>query len=209
MRHRGAVPASTKSQPYHHGALRAALLEAAEAMLERDGIQALTLRAAARVAGVSHAAPAHHFGDLTGLLSELAATGYARFRAALLAEMAAADPTPAHQLHAMGLGYVRFARGHPGLFLLMFRGERLDPERPALREAMEAAYGALAEAAAAAGHPPPAGSEVLPASGRLADVTAAWAIAHGLAMLLIDGRLRGLAEDTDALVSAALSRLAL
>ncbi len=203
------MSASTKPHPYHHGALRAALLDAAEAMLERDGIQALTLRAAARAAGVSHAAPAHHFGDLVGLLSELAATGYVRFRTALLAGMAAAGPAPADQLHATGLGYVRFARSHPGLFLLMFRGERLDPGRPALREAMEAAYGALAEAAAAAGQAPEAAAEAFPVSRRLADVAAAWAIAHGLAMLLIDGRLRGLAEDTSALVSAALSRLAL
>lgn len=203
------MPPRTSSQPYHHGDLRAALLDAAEVLLERDGIQALTLRAAARAAGVSHAAPAHHFGDLAGLLSDLAATGYTRFRAALVTEMAAASPAPMDRLHAMGFGYVRFARAHPGLFLLMFRSERLDPARPALREAMEAAYGALAEAAAAAGSPTRAGSEVLPMSGRLADVTAAWAIAHGLAMLVIDGRLRGLTEDTDTLVSAALSRLAL
>jgi AcrR family transcriptional regulator len=197
-----------RPQPYHHGDLRAALLGAAEAILERDGIQALTLRAAARAAGVSHAAPAHHFGDLTGLLSELAATGYARFRDALLAGMDAAGPAPAARLHAMGQGYVRFARDHPNLFLLMFRGERLDAGRPALRDAMNAAYGALAEAAAAA-RPATAASGDAPAPDRLADATAAWAIAHGLAMLLIDGRLRGVADDTDALVSAALSRLAL
>ena len=58
---------------YHHGALRDALLEAAERVLEHDGLAGLTLRAVAREAGVSHAAPTHHFGDLTGLVSELAA----------------------------------------------------------------------------------------------------------------------------------------
>ena len=203
------MPNQIKPQPYHHGALRAALLDAAETILERDGIQALTLRAAARAAGVSHAAPTHHFGDLAGLLSELAAVGYERFRTALLAEMAAASAAPTGRLRAMGLGYVRFARDHPGLFLLMFRGERLDKARPVLRKAMEAAYGALAEAAGAVGHPQPAGSETPPMPEHLADIAAAWAIAHGLAMLLIDGKLRGLAEDTDALVGAALSRLAL
>ncbi len=201
-------------QPYHHGSLRAALLDAAEAILERDGFQALTLRAAARAAGVSHAAPAHHFGDLTGLLSDLAATGYVRFHAAVLAEMAAAGPAPADRLHAMGLGYVWFARAHPNLFLLMFRGERLDPQRPALREAMEAAYGALAEAASAsadAAAAPRDATATAASSGRLADITAAWAIAHGLALLVIDGRLRPLTDDAgvDALVSAALSRLSL
>src|SRR5215468_4979344 len=71
--------------PYHHGALREALLMAAEGILERDGMPGLTLRAAAREAGVSHAAPTHHFSDLTGLLSELAAVGFRRFGEMLLA----------------------------------------------------------------------------------------------------------------------------
>src|SRR3982751_4304190 len=71
--------------PYHHGALRDALLEAAERVLERDGLPGLTLRAVAREAGVSHAAPTHHFGDLTGLLSELAAIGFRQFNAAMVA----------------------------------------------------------------------------------------------------------------------------
>ena len=65
--------------PYHHGDLHDALLAAAERVLERDGLPGLTLRAVAREAGVSHAAPTHHFGDLTGLLSELAAIGFRRF----------------------------------------------------------------------------------------------------------------------------------
>src|SRR5437588_11843429 len=69
--------------PYHHGALRNALLEAAERVLERDGLAGLTLRAVAREAGVSHAAPTHHFGDLTGLVSELAAIGFRQFNAAM------------------------------------------------------------------------------------------------------------------------------
>src|SRR5262252_8981675 len=67
---------SSQETPYHHGALRDALLQAAERVLERDGLAGLTLRAVAREAGVSHAAPTHHFGDLTGLVSELAAIGF-------------------------------------------------------------------------------------------------------------------------------------
>ncbi len=198
-------------QPYHHGALREALLEAAEIILERDGFQALTLRAAARAAGVSHAAPAHHFGDLVGLLSDLAATGYTRFHAAVLAEMAVSGPAPADRMHAMGRGYVRFAREHPNLFLLMFRSERLDPQRPALRAAMDTAYGALAAAAGDAAASSRTAIKAAAPPDRLADITAAWAIAHGLALLVIDGRLRRLTDDAglDALVSAALSRLVL
>src|SRR6266513_2659732 len=71
--------------PYHHGALRDALLQAAEKVLERDGLAGLTLRAVAREAGVSHAAPTHHFGDLTGLVSELAAIGFRQFNDAMAA----------------------------------------------------------------------------------------------------------------------------
>src|ERR1700710_3141775 len=76
------------ASPYHHGALRDALLQAAERVLDRDGLPGLTLRAVAREAGVSHAAPTHHFGDLTGLLSELAAIGFRRFNAAMIAARA-------------------------------------------------------------------------------------------------------------------------
>src|SRR3954467_7185882 len=79
-RTRGGAP-----PPYHHGALREALLQAAERVLERDGLAGLTLRAVAREAGVSHAAPTHHFGDLTGLVSELAAIGFRQFNAAMVA----------------------------------------------------------------------------------------------------------------------------
>src|SRR5213593_4370400 len=76
--------------PYHHGALREALLKAAERVLERDGLSGLTLRAVAREAGVSHAAPTHHFGDLTGLLSELAAVGFRQFNAVMASSCDAA-----------------------------------------------------------------------------------------------------------------------
>src|ERR1700757_265317 len=73
--------AAKRAAPYHHGSLREAMLRAAESILERDGIGGLTLRAAAREAGVSHAAPKNHFGDLSGLLSELAAGRFERFAA--------------------------------------------------------------------------------------------------------------------------------
>ena len=82
---RAGVVLPAGETPYHHGDLHDALLAAAERVLERDGLSGLTLRAVAREAGVSHAAPTHHFGDLTGLLSELAAIGFRRFNAAMIA----------------------------------------------------------------------------------------------------------------------------
>jgi AcrR family transcriptional regulator len=175
-------------RPYHHGSLKQAMLEAAERILERDGIAGLTLRGAAREAGASHAAPKNHFGDLSGLLSELAAIGFRRFREAMLAE-AAGSATPAARMQAAGRGYVKFARANPGLFLLMFRGEKLDMQRPALRQAANDAIAVLAGAGAAGGSAP--AELTLDQAARMAG---AWAGVHGLAMLLIDGRLNALLQ---------------
>src|ERR1700749_4417332 len=127
--------ARAKPRPYHPGDLRTAVLAAAEKILEREGPDTLSLRAVARAVGVSHTAPKNHFGDLEGLLSELAAVGYRRYGEALVAAMDAAGVEPRIRMPAMGRAYVGFARAHPSLFLLMFRSERLDMSRPALREA--------------------------------------------------------------------------
>src|SRR3981081_2587154 len=132
----------SEDAPYHHGALRDALLEAAERVLERDGLAGLTLRAVAREAGVSHAAPTHHFGDLTGLLSELAAIGFRMFNAA----MAAANNSETHPMMkgmASAKAYVAYAQAHPGMYGVMFRSARLDYSRPSLHEAAEASFAGL------------------------------------------------------------------
>jgi AcrR family transcriptional regulator len=192
---------------YHHGALKPALIKAAERILERDGIQGLTLRAAAREAGVSHAAPKNHFGDLSGLLSELAAVGFERFVATMQAHVGDSDPPPT-RLAAIGRGYVAFARAHPGLFLLMFRSERLDLGRPALRAAVDAAMRLLSGAVAARR------GETVTASlslSQAAGIVAAWSLVHGFALLLLDGRLQPLLAklppnvDADALLATILA----
>jgi AcrR family transcriptional regulator len=175
-----------RHRSYHHGDLHDALLKAAETVLERDGVQGLTLRAAAREAGVSHAAPTHHFGDMTGLLSELAATGFLRFGAALR-EAASQQTSAVARLDAMGIAYVAFARKYPHLFMLMFRSERLDFARPALHEAMTAANAALAGGVGAQ-----RGEAVTPnhpTLGQAAEMVRAWSIVHGFAVLLLDHRL--------------------
>lgn len=180
-----AAAASAGTASYHHGALRDALLAAAERIVDRDGVAGLTLRAAAREAGVSHAAPTHHFGDLAGLVSELAAIGFRRFAAALHAAADAEGDAAARRLDAMGRAYVAFATAYPGLFTLMFRSERLDPSRPALNEAMTTAAAALAGAVGARRPRGPAVSALAAA----ADTVRAWALVHGFATLLLDGRL--------------------
>lgn len=174
-----------KSRPYHHGDLRTAVLAAAEKILEREGIDALTLRAVARAVGVSHTAPKNHFGDLEGLLSELAAVGYLRFGESLAGAMSAAGSDPRGRMRAMGRAYVDFARAHPGLFQLMFRSERLDMSRPALREAVDSARQALRSAAMSSAPVKP-----FTALQIAARATASWSLVHGFAILLLDGRLR-------------------
>ena len=178
---------------YHHGALKPALLEAAETILARDGIEGLTLRAAAREAGVSHAAPKNHFDDVRGLLSELAAVGFNRFRASLTAAMEA-QRGQLSPIDAIGIGYVAFARDNPHLFTLMFRSERLDFERPALKAANQAAFAVLAGAAGSDG-----GGGVQPPAltvGETAQIAAKWSLVHGFACLMLDGRLKPLLHMT-------------
>lgn len=169
---------------YHHGALREALLEAAERLLDREGIKGLTLRAAAREAGVSHAAPKHHFGDISGLLTELAIVGFKRFRG-FLASGLTDEMTPRERLDAIGRGYVAFAKSHSALFLLMFRSERLDMTRPALRAAGRAGLEVVASALAPNEIVSDGDELSLAQAGRLAG---AWSLVHGFSMLLIDGR---------------------
>ena len=177
-----------RSDTYHHGSLRQALLQGAERILEREGIQGLTLRAAAREAGVSHAAPKNHFGDMTGLLSDLAAVGFERF-VAMMRENARDGDSPALRMEAIGHGYVRFARTYPGLFLLMFRSERLDLSRPTLRAAVDASSQVLSGAVGARRGERVEAALTLP---QAAQIVAAWSLVHGFAMLLLDGRLRTL-----------------
>jgi AcrR family transcriptional regulator len=188
-------------RPYHHGDLPAALLDAAEEILGTEGLPALTLRAVARRVGVSHTAPAPHFGDLTGLLSELAAKGYRLFNGYLRdapntwGEYAG----PAAAAHA----YVAFARDHKAMFSLMFRSERLDFTRPSLAGAAREASFLLMQSTGARPSEGPPSLEVL------GQAVGNWSIVHGFAVLLIDGRLDAALTlcngDVDVLLDAALA----
>ncbi len=197
-------PRTGSARRYHHGNLPQVLLQVAEEILREQGVGGLKLRAIAKRAGVSHTAADPHFGDLAGLLSELAAIGYERLGAAITVRSGeVADPLQiAH-------GYIGFARAHPQLFVLMFRGDALDMSRPRLRAAAAAAYAALAAVAGPAGEGEPLS---LAAAGRQA---AAWGIVHGLALLLINDRLTPIlgrltpGTKPEALIDAALGALSL
>lgn len=197
------------AKDYHHGDLRAALLLAAEAELAERGVEGFTLRGCARRAGVSHAAPAHHFGDGGGLLTALAAEGFARFTAALEARLAARGAQGRTALEAAGLGYLDFARANEGLFRLMFASSRPEFADARLHREAEAAFALLVRTVEEERGAPPFADPAGPA-----DVAATWAIAHGLADLLLSGRLRFLGaaqagEAADAALAAVLARLRL
>lgn len=162
---------STSTRAYHHGDLRAALLDAADALLEAGEV---SLREAARMAGVSPAAAYRHFADKEALLAALAARHFAQFGAALAGA----------GIKAQGPAYVRFALERPGRFRLMF-GPLLNRagSHPELRAAADAAFERLAQAA----------------GGRAAGIRA-WALVHGLAHLLLDGAIPG-EVDLDALLT--------
>jgi AcrR family transcriptional regulator len=187
---RPATPArrgrSAEDSPYHHGALHDALLKAAEQVLERDGIAGLTLRAVAREAGVSHAAPTHHFGDLTGLVSELAAIGFRQFNATMAAA-SATGPLPFDKALGRARAYVRYAQAHPGMYGLMFRTERLDMSRPSLQEAAHVSFAGLAGAIGASRHEHISEEALSLEQG--AAIARAWSMVHGFTMLLLDDRL--------------------
>jgi AcrR family transcriptional regulator len=190
---------ASEDTPYHHGALHEALLKAAERVLERDGLAGLTLRAVAREAGVSHAAPTHHFGDLTGLVSELAAIGFRQFNAAMVAA-GAAGTSQMDKAISRAKAYVAYAQANPGMYGLMFRTERLDMSRPSLCEAANASFAGLAGAIGASRHEQI--SEQALSLDQGAAIARAWSLVHGFTMLLLDDRLsdilRRLPKGTDA-----------
>jgi AcrR family transcriptional regulator len=184
------------TKPYHHGDLPAALLAAAETILRRDGLAAIGMRAIAREAGVSHTAAKPHFGDIAGLLGELAAVGYHRL-ADVLDGSSTPKQSPRTRAVARARAYVMFARDNPALFGLMFRNELIDMRRPSLQAAAGRAMRALALGQADAAPDVPGGA-IRVTREQAMRMTAAWSYVHGLATLLIDNRLRGIVKITQA-----------
>lgn len=177
---------------YHHGDLRAALVNTALTLLEA-GEAPPSLREVARAAGVSAMAPYRHFVDRAALLAAVAEHGFTQLRERLL--VADEVPTSRAALIAQGRAYVDFALAHPALFRLMFSREKAGgvPEG-------ETAYTVLANRVA---HIAPDRAEVA--------TLAAWGLVHGLATLLLDAKVgglhRGAVEATlDMLVDGMMSR---
>ncbi|MFD3688626.1 TetR/AcrR family transcriptional regulator [Nocardiopsis sp. NPDC058631] len=178
---------------YHHGNLRAAVLERAAEVIEQEGPYSFSLRSLAADLGVSHTAPRHHFGSREGVLNALAVEGFQE-----LAVRLKADREAGGGLLEAGIEYVRFATDRPAHFQVMFAPTLLSEDDEELQAAREAAFGELqggVSSLADRGYPVEDGA---------AAVVAGWAIVHGIATLALTGNLdssgiRRLFDDTDLL----------
>lgn len=133
---------TTATDRYHHGDLPNALRRAAVEVIGERGLGSFSLREVARRAGVSHTAPAHHFGDVRGLLTSIAAEGFDALAQAMDAAVAGIDD-PVERLNAIGVAYVELARTHPAHCEVMFRHDLIDETDLSLTECGLEAYGVL------------------------------------------------------------------
>jgi len=174
---------STLKRGYHHGDLSASVLQSAAQLLEKEGLEGLTMRALARRAKVSHNAPYRHFPDRESLLAALAADGYA------MLGKAQREAAAAGGLRGMGEAYVCFALEHPQRFRLMFGGVVQISRHPVLREVATKTFEGLSDALASR----------VPGARNVRETRdasiAAWAMVHGLAQLLLEDRLAPAAYD--------------
>lgn len=189
---------------YHHGQLHRAMIDAALELVRESGPKGLTLRGAARRAGVSPAAPYRHFADREALLAAVALEGFTDL-VLRLEEIAGAIDDPVERLHRLGVAYVVFATEDPARYRVMFGDDIPDRSaHPALDEMARRAFAHLATAVTD-GH----------TAGRLeggerAVTLLSWSVVHGLASLLLDGQAR-IPTDTETVeaVSEQLGRLLL
>lgn len=163
---------------YHHGDLRRAVLDGALAAIAEHGPAALSLRDVARRAGVSHAAPAHHFGDKAGVLTAIATEGFELLAAATRA----ATEQPGGLIDG-GIAYIRFALEHPAHNGVMFRPDLYHPDDENVVKAREVGASVLSDAVRRSLGPDATEGDVL--SG----VVASWSFAHGFASLWSAGNL--------------------
>lgn len=191
-----AKPRTSLTKPegqYHHGDLRTALLRATETLIAEHGTAGVSLREVARVAGVSHGAPAHHFRNKDGLMLAFAQEGWNRMIGAIGAALEADRPQdgPAF-LVSTGKAYIRFATANPGQFEVMFRRDLYDLKDRGYLGAGENAWVFLEDTikrCIAEGHAPPEAAQTY--------TVIAWSMVHGLSALWNSGRVRSRFEALD------------
>jgi AcrR family transcriptional regulator len=193
---------------YHHGDLRRTLLDASLALVQEQGIQALSLREVARKAGVSHNAPYHHFPDKGALMAAICQEGFEGLAREMAAARAGATDDPRARLEACGQSYVRFALSSPAHFRVMFRPELADAEvHPEMLAASQPAFQMLVQGVVECQQ---AGQA--PAGDPMPLVLTCWSAVHGLASLWLDGPLskdpKGFGKSPDKLAAMVVLTLA-
>jgi AcrR family transcriptional regulator len=166
---------------YHHGNLREALIEAALELIGAKGPAGFTIAEAARLAGVSPAAPYRHFRDADALLAEVALRGYERFADRLAQAWNGGRPEPVKAFEDLGRAYLAFARGEPAFYAAMFDSRLAMEAHPALQAAGDRAFGVLRDAADQV-------AATLPKGRRPPSLMMAlhlWSMAHGIASLFV------------------------
>ncbi|WAJ44672.1 TetR/AcrR family transcriptional regulator [Mycobacterium sp. Aquia_216] len=171
---------------YHHGDLRAVILGEAARLVAERGADQVSLRQLARGAGVSHAAPAHHFVDRRGLFTALAAQGFELLARAL-------KGARGHFADA-ALAYVRFALEHPGHYQVMFNRSLLDAADTALAAAQAAAGAELARGVATLRD---ANAQADPEGAQLA----AWSLVHGFSTLWLNDAVNAQVKSVDPMLT--------
>jgi AcrR family transcriptional regulator len=171
---------------YHHGNLKEVLLEAARKLIEQYGPAGFSLTEAARLAGVSPAAPYRHFRDRDALLAEVARSGFERFAARLDLAWNNGVPTPLSAFENLGRAYLAFARDEPASYIVMFETGILPGSDGQTIPAAERAFDILQKASAAL-------CRQLPEAARPPIKLMSlhiWAISHGVASLFTQGNLQ-------------------
>ena len=187
---------------YHHGNLREALIQAAQELIGAKGPAGFTIAEAARLAGVSPAAPYRHFRDAESLLAEVATRGFDAFRQRLAAALDVAPMDAARAAEAVGRAYLSFAREEPAFYAAMFEARIARDPYPELQAAGDRAFGVLrtlAERLAAA-------ARIQPRPPALMIALHIWSTAHGIASLFgrADPSRRPLPMSTEDLLEASL-----
>ena len=174
---------SRDRQPYHHGDLRQALVDAAIGLLREGGVSALTLRAAARKAGVSQAAPYRHFADHADLLAAVAADGFTRMREVMI-QAARSATSPREGLRGLARAYVKFGIRHPAEYRVMFGAETAGRGRfPELDAKSISVYQMLVDGIIGLQQ-----LGLVRPGDPMGIALTAWSTMHGLVTLVLDGR---------------------
>jgi AcrR family transcriptional regulator len=184
--------------PYHHGNLRRALIDAALDLIAENGVKSLTIREAAKNAGVSHAAPYRHFKDKDDLLSAVAIEGFDMVIQDTHARFEKFPDDPLSRFRESGIAYIDFAAAHPSHYRVMFSSgehnisEELDKRS---REAFMILYTAIADCQE---------MKLVRPLDTFELAMAAWSIVHGYAMLIIDGFIKNPPEQMKYMITNAL-----